>query len=209
MTAVESTVIIIEDDPSMQQAIAGLIRSVGLKAELFGSAREFMQSKPPNGPSCLVLDIRLPGMSGLEFQAELARTNNRVPVIFITGHGDIPMAVRAMKAGAVEFLTKPFRDQELLDAIQTALERDGARLEEEAQTATLQKRYESLTAREREVLSLMVSGWLVKKIAGEFGVSEATVKAHRAAVLRKMQAESLIDLAKMATLLSLPTYPNV
>lgn len=207
MKETEPVVFVIDDDASMRQAIARLIRSVGLRVELFGSGREFLQSKRPHAPSCLVLDVRLPEMSGLEFQAELAKAKIHLPVIFITAHGDIPMSVRAMKAGAIEFLPKPFRDQDLLDAIQIGLERDRKRYEDEIQLADLQNRFESLTLREREVLPLMVLGWQVKKIATEIDVSEATVKVHRANVMRKMQAESLIELANIASRLGI-TLPK-
>ena len=171
MTEAHPIVFVIDDDASIRNALKGLISSVGLHVELFGSAQEFLRSSRPDAPSCLVLDVRLPGISGLDFQRELARANIHIPIIFITGHGDIPMSVRAMKAGAVEFLTKPFRDQDLLDAIQVALERDRARRQQEAEIAVLQERFESLTPREREVLPLVVSGLLNKQIAAEIGTS--------------------------------------
>src|SRR5437879_3463197 len=176
MTEPAPTVFVVDDDPSVRRAIKRLVGSVGLEVELFESAQEFLRSKRPDAPSCLVLDIRLPGVSGLDFQRELAQANIHIPVIFITAHGDVPMSVRAMKAGAVEFLTKPFRDQDLLDAIQLALESDRARLQREAQLAVLRHRFDSLTPREREVLPLVVSGRLNKEIAKKLGTSEITIK---------------------------------
>ena len=198
MSEPPSIVFVVDDDAPIRDALRSLIRSVGLRVELFGSPREFLQWKRPDVPSCLVLDVRLPGESGLDLQRELAEANIHIPIIFITGHGDIPMSVRAMKAGAVEFLTKPFRDQDLLDAIQQALERDNTRRVQEAEVAKLRERYESLTSREREVLSLVVSGLLSKQIAAEIGTSEATVKVHRSQLMRKMGAESLAELVRMA-----------
>jgi RNA polymerase sigma factor (sigma-70 family) len=200
-----STVFVIDDDASLREALKSLIRSVGLQVELFGSAQEFLQRKPPDGPSCLILDIRLPGIGGLDFQRKLAEANIPIPIIFITGHGDIPMSVRAMKAGAVEFLTKPFRDQDLLDAIQLALERDRARRQREAEIATLRERFEWLTPREREVLPLVVSGLPNKQIAAEIGTSETTVKVHRGQLMRKMGADSLPELVRMAERMGIPT----
>jgi FixJ family two-component response regulator len=191
-------VFVVDDDPSVRRAIKRLVESVGLQVELFGSAQEFLQSNRRDVPSCLVLDIRLPRISGLDFQRELADTDIHIPVIFITAHGDIPMTVRAMKAGAVEFLTKPFRDQDLLDAIQHALERDNSRRVLDAEVAKLRERYESLTSREREVLSLVVSGLPNKQIAAEIGTSEATVKVHRSQLMRKLGAESLAELVRMS-----------
>jgi FixJ family two-component response regulator len=191
-------VFVVDDDPSVRRALKRLIESVGLRVELFGSAQEFLGSNRPEAPGCLVLDIRLPGISGLDFQRQLAEADIHIPIIFITAHGDIPMTVKAMKAGAVEFLTKPFRDQDLLDAIQIALERDRARRQQEAEVATLRERLESLTAREREVLPLVVSGLLNKQIAAEIGTSETTVKVHRGQLMRKMGADSLADLVRMA-----------
>jgi RNA polymerase sigma factor (sigma-70 family) len=173
--------------------------------ELFGSAREFLQRGRPDVPSCLVLDVRLPGIGGLDLQRQLADANVQTPIIFITAHGDIPMSVRAMKAGAVEFLTKPFRDQDLLDAIQIALERDRARLQREAEIAVLRQRFESLTIREREVVAMVVSGMPNKQIAGEIGITENTVKVHRSRAMEKMQAQSLADLVKMVERLEIPT----
>ena len=204
MTEPAPTVFVVDDDPSVRRAIKRLVGSVRLEVELFGSAQEFLRSKRPDAPSCLVLDIRLPGVSGLDFQRELAQANIHIPIIFITAHGDIPMTVRAMKAGAVEFLTKPFRDQYLLDAIQIALERDRARRQKEAEIATLRERFESLTPREREVLPLVVSGMLNKQIAAEIGTSETTVKVHRGQLMRKMGADSLADLVRMAERMGIP-----
>jgi FixJ family two-component response regulator len=198
MSEPPSIVFVVDDDASMRDALKSLIRSVGLKVEAFGSPREFLQGKPPDAPSCLVLDVRLPGESGLDLQRELAEANVHIPIIFITGHGDIPMSVRAMKAGAVEFLPKPFRDQDLLDAIRVALERDRDRRQHQAETAALQGRFESLTPREREVLPLVVSGLLNKQVAAELGTTEATVKVHRSQLMRKMGADSLPDLVRMA-----------
>ena len=192
-----ATVFVIDDDASVREALRSLIRSVGLQVGLFGSPREFMESKRPDVPSCIVLDVRLPGKSGLEFQRELIESNVHIPIIFVTAHGDITMSVRAMKAGAVEFLPKPFRDQDLLDAIQVALERDRTRRARDAEIATLRERLQSLTPREREVLPLVVSGRPNKQIAAEIGASEAAVKVHRSQLMRKMGAESLPDLVRM------------
>ena len=197
-------VFVVDDDPSVRRAIKRLIGSVGLQAEVFASTQEFLRSQRPDAPSCLVLDIRLPGISGLDFQRELAAANTFIPIIFITAHGDIPMTVRAMKAGAVEFLTKPFRDQDLLDAIHVALEQDRSRRQEEAKIATLRKRLQSLTPREREVLPLVVSGLLNKQIAGEIGTSETTVKVHRSQLMRKMGADSLAELVRLAERVGIP-----
>ena len=195
---------VVDDDPSVRRAIKRLIGSVGLQVELFGSAQEFLQAAHSDVPSCLVLDIRLPGISGLDFQRELAAANIHIPIIFISAHGDIPMTVRAMKAGAVEFLTKPFRDQDLLDAIQVGLERDRTRRQQEAELATLRKRLETLTPREREVLPLVVSGLLNKQIAAEIGTSETTVKVHRSQLMRKMGANSLAELVRLAERIGIP-----
>ncbi len=198
MTEQSPIVFVVDDDASIRDALRSLIRSVGLRVELFGSPREFLQGNRPDAPSCLVLDVRLPGKSGLDLQRELADANVHIPIVFITGHGDIPMSVRAMKAGAVEFLTKPFRDQDLLDAIQAGIERDRARRQQEAEVATLRQRLESLTPREREVLPLVVSGLLNKQVAAEIGTTEATVKVHRSQLMRKLGASSLADLVRMA-----------
>ena len=197
-------VFVVDDDPSVRRSIKRLIGSVGLQVELFGSAQEFLLSKRPDAPSCLVLDIRLPGISGLDFQHELAEANIHIPIIFITAHGDIPMTVRAMKAGAVEFLTKPFREQDLLDAIQLALERDRVRRQGDAEIAVLRERFESLTPREREVLPWVVSGLLSKQIADAIGTSEASVKVHRSQLMRKMAADSVADLVRMAEKMGIP-----
>jgi FixJ family two-component response regulator len=205
MSEATPIVFVVDDDPSVRHAIKRLLGSVGLQVELFGSAQEFLRSKRPDAPSGLVLDVRLPGISGLDFQRELAEANIHIPIIFITGHGDIPMSVRAMKAGAVEFLTKPFRDQDLLDAVQLAIERDRARRQREAEMATLRERFESLTPREREVLPLVVSGLRNKQIAAEIGTSETTAKVHRSQLMRKMGAESLADLVRMAEKMGIPS----
>jgi len=191
-------VFVVDDDASIRVALSSLIRSVGLEVELCGSTAEFLQKERPDVPSCLVLDVRLPGRSGLDFQRDLAALKVRTPIIFITGHGDIPMSVRAMKAGAVEFLTKPFRDQDLLDAIQLALEQDRARRQQDAKVAALRERFASLTQREREVVAMVVSGMSNKEIAAEVGISENTVKVHRSRAMGKVQADSLADLVKMA-----------
>src|SRR6202049_1188301 len=210
MTEAAPIVFVVDDDPSVGRAIKRLVGSVGLQVELFGSAQEFLRSKRPDAPSCLVLDIRLPGISGLDFQRQLAEADIRIPIIFITAHADIPMTVRAMKAGAIEFLTKPFRDQELLDAIQVALEQDRTQRQQEAEIAKLRERFEWLTPREREVLPLVVSGLLNKQIAAEIGTSETTVKVHRGQLMRKMGADSLPDLVRMAEKIGIPaTKPKL
>jgi FixJ family two-component response regulator len=198
-----STVFVIDDDRGMRQAIQDLVESVGLRAESFASGQEFMSSRPTADMSCLVLDVRLPDMSGLDFQRQLAEAGIQIPIIFITAHGDVPMSVRALKSGAVEFLIKPFRDQELLDAIQQALQRDRVTREQQAAVHKLQGRYQTLTAREREVFGFVVSGLLNKQIASEIGASEATVKIHRGNLMEKMQARSLIELVRMADKLKL------
>jgi FixJ family two-component response regulator len=204
VSAAESIVFVVDDDPSVRSAIKRLIGSMGQQVELFGSAQEFLASKIPNVPSCLVLDIRLPGISGLTLQNKLAKANIQIPIIFITAHGDISMTVRAMKAGAVEFLTKPFHDQDLLDAIQLALENDRMRRQQEAEIAVLSGRFESLSPREREVLPWVVSGLLNKQIADAIGTSEASVKVHRSQLMRKMAANSLVDLVRMAERMRIP-----
>src|SRR3977135_3788468 len=194
----EAIVFVVDDDPSMRKALTNLFRSVGLRAEVFGSAREFLQSELPDVGSCLVLDIRLPGPSGLDFQAELAKANIQIPIIFMTGHGDIPMTVRAMKGGAVDFLTKPFRDQDMLDAGVRPLERD-----REKRVAELKALFETLTSREREVLALVASGLMNKQIAAELGLAEITVKIHRGHIMKKMGARSLADLVRKAETLGI------
>src|SRR5579862_7554703 len=202
MTDTDPIVFVVDDDASVRDAIKKLISSVGLRIETFGSTREFLAARRPEAPACLVLDVRLPDVSGLEFQRELAEADIRIPIIFITGHADVPMSVRAMKAGAVEFLTKPFRGQELLDAIQEAIAKDRVAWKERAQMAELRSRYDSLTPREKEVLKLVASGLLNKQIGAELGTSELTIKTHRGRVMEKMGADSLADLVKMSERLS-------
>jgi len=199
----EPTILVIDDDPDLRASVGRLLRSVGLEAQLFASISDFLKSNPPDGPACLVLDVRLPGRSGLDFQRQIAATSRDLPIIFITGHGDIPMSVQAMKRGAIEFLTKPFRDQELLDAIQLGLARDRARRENEKALASLRARFESLSPREREIMIDVARGRLSKQIAGDIGIAEATVKVHRSRGMRKMNARSLPELGRMVDKLQL------
>jgi len=205
MKEADAVVFVVDDDAAMRRSLDNLVRSVGLRVEAFASAQEFLRRKLPEAPSCLVLDVRLPGPSGLELQRRMAETGLPIPIIFITGHGDVPMSVRAMKAGAVEFLTKPFRDQDLLDAIQQALERDRGARRQRAELDELRRRFESLTRREREVMGLVVAGRLNKQIAVEVGSSETTVKIHRHQVMEKMAAASLADLVRMGDRLGVST----
>ena len=190
-------VFVVDDDPSVRSSLKFLLGTVGLRVEGFDSADSFLRKKPAGVPSCLVLDVRLPGLSGIDIQHELAARNIRIPIIFLTGHGDISMSVRAMKAGAIEFLTKPFRDQDLLDAVRIALEKDRARREQEKEATVLQQRFDSLTSREQQVISMLASGMLNKQIAGELGTAESTVKVQRSRAMEKMHAESLVDLVRM------------
>ena len=205
MSGPDPVVFIVDDDPLIRDALASLMRSVGLSVETFGSAPEFLHHQRLDAPGCLVLDVRLPGLSGLDLQHELAAAQITIPIIFITGHGDIPMTVRAMKAGAVEFLTKPFRDQDLLDAIQQAIDRDRVIRQQHAEVAELRQRYDTLTPRERDVMQLVVSGLLNKQIAAELGISEVTVKIHRGQIMRKMRATSFAELVRIAEKLDFPT----
>ena len=203
MPDANSTVLVIDDDPDLRASVGRLLGSLGLDAQLFASISDFLKSDPPDGPTCLVLDVRLPGQSGLDLQRELAAANRELPIIFITGHGDIPMSVQAMKGGAIEFLTKPFRDQELLDAIQVGLCRDRARRENQEALAALTKRFESLSPREREIMVQVAHGRLSKQIAGDIGIAVATVKVHRSRLMHKMKARSLPQLSRMADKLKL------
>jgi len=202
MTEARATVLIVDDDPDIRASLRSLVRSDGLDVNTFGSVSEFLNAERPDGPACLILDVRLPGRNGLDFQQDLSAANIRIPIIFITGHADVSMSVQAMKKGALEFLTKPFRDQDLLDALHLGLARDRARFESERELAALQERFELLTSREREVMALVVKGLPNKQIAGNIGISEMTVKIHRGNVKRKMKAPSLPDLARMADRLS-------
>lgn len=204
MTQTETQVYVVEDDPSMRNALKNLLKSVGLHAKLFASAQEFLSAEKQDIASCLILDVRLPGISGLDLQRELNRSNNHIPIIFITAHGDIPMSVRAMKAGAVEFLTKPFRDQDLLDAIHVALARDWARRQQQGELAEFRRRYESLTPRQRELLSLVISGRSNRDVAHQLGTSEITVKVNRRSLMQKMKTTSFAELFRMASELRIP-----
>jgi FixJ family two-component response regulator len=197
----ESVVFVVDDDASVRDSLGSLFRSVGLRVELFGSADEFLQSQYPDAPCCLVLDVRLPGLSGLEFQTELIRTGKNVPIIFLTGHGDIPMTVQAMKSGAIEFLTKPCRDQDLLDAVRRALVEHRSQFDEAKHVAVLRSNFEALTAREKEIIAFVTAGLMNKQIAAQLGLNEGTVKMHRGNIMRKMQARSLAELVRMADIL--------
>jgi FixJ family two-component response regulator len=203
MSGDDSIVYIVDDDPSMREALTRLLGTVGLRAQAFKTAQEFLSTKRPDTPSCLVLDVRLPGLSGLDLQREVANTEVPIPIVFITAHGDVPMTVQAMKAGAVEFLTKPFRDQQFLDAVQQAIDRDRGARQQRGELTELRRRYESLTPRERQVMPLVVTGLLNKQIAGELRTSEATVKAHRGQLMHKMKAESVAQLVRLAEELGL------
>jgi FixJ family two-component response regulator len=205
MSAANATVLVIDDDPDVRASIGRLLRSLGIDVQLFASISDFLKSDPPDGPTCLVLDVRLPGQSGLDLQRELARAKRELPIIFITGHGDIPMSAQAMKEGAIEFLTKPFRDQDLLDAIQLGLSRDRAWRENEEALADLRERFASLSPREREIMIQVARGRLSKQIAGDIGIAEATVKVHRSRAMHKMNARSLPELGRMADQLKLVT----
>src|SRR6201993_3308327 len=205
MNSEEPIVFAIDDDASMREALSRLFRSIGMRAQIFASAQDFLIFKRPDAPACLVLDVRLPGLSGIDLQCELAAADSAIPIIFITGHGDIPMSVQAMKAGAVEFLTKPFRDQELLDAVRVAIDRDRARRKHDKEAADLRQRFDSLTSREQEVVSMVVAGMLNKQIAAELGTAESTVKVQRSRGMEKMQAASLAELIKMIEKVKAPS----
>jgi len=209
MADAKPTVLVVDDDPDLRASVGRVLRSLDLDTQLFASVADFLKSDPPDGPTCLVLDVRLPGQSGLDFQRELTAANREFPIIFITGHGDIPMSVQAMKGGAIEFLTKPFRDQDLLDAIQLGFSRDRARREKEKDLSTLKERFEALTAREREIMTQVARGRLSKQIAGDIGIAEATVKVHRSRLMQKMKVRSLPELGRMADKLKLvPEKPQ-
>jgi FixJ family two-component response regulator len=209
MADAKSTVLVVDDDPAVRASIGRLLRSLDLDAQLFASIADFLKSDPPDGPSCLVLDVRLPGQSGLDFQRELAGANRELPIIFITGHGDIPMSVQAMKGGAIEFLTKPFRDQDLLDAIQLGLSRDRARQKDERALAGLKERFQSLSPREREIMIQVARGRLSKQIAGDLGIAETTVKVHRSRAMHKIKVRSVVEFVRMADKLKLvPEEPQ-
>jgi len=209
MADAKSTVLVVDDDPAVRASIGRLLRSLDLDAQLFASIADFLKSDPPDGPSCLVLDVRLPGQSGLDFQRELAGANRELPIIFITGHGDIPMSVQAMKGGAIEFLTKPFRDQDLLDAIQLGLSRDRARLKNEKSLTALKERFQSLSPREREIMIQVARGRLGKQIAGDLGIAETTVKVHRSRAMHKIKVRSVVEFVRMADKLKLvPEEPQ-
>jgi FixJ family two-component response regulator len=209
MADAKSTVLVVDDDPAVRASIGRLLRSLDLDAQLFASIADFLKSDPPDGPSCLVLDVRLPGQSGLDFQRELAGANRELPIIFITGHGDIPMSVQAMKGGAIEFLTKPFRDQDLLDAIQLGLSRDRARQKDEKALAALKERFQSLSPREREIMIQVARGRLSKQIAGDLGIAETTVKVHRSRAMHKIKVRSVVEFVRMADKLKLvPEEPQ-
>jgi FixJ family two-component response regulator len=209
MADVNSTILVVDDDPTLRESVGRLLRSLGLEAQLFATIADFLNSDPPDGPACLVLDVRLPGKSGLDLQRELSAANRELPIVFITGHGDIPMTVQAMKGGAIEFLTKPFRDQELLDAIQLGLSRDRDRRENEKGLVALKERLASLSPRERDIMIQVARGRLSKQIAGDIGIAEATVKVHRSRAMRKMKARSLPELGRMADKLKLvPEDPH-
>ena len=208
MSDTDPSVLVIDDDPAFRDSVARLLRTVGLHAREFSSAPEFLKADPPEGPTCLVLDVRMPGRSGLELQRDLAAANIQLPIIFITAHADVPMTVQAMKGGAIEFLTKPFRDQDLLDAVEAGLTHDRARREKDRALAALRERFDALTAREREVMLHVVAGRLNKQIANDIGIAESTVKVHRTHLMRKMKAHSLPELSRMGDLLNLRSQPQ-